>query len=130
MSQVMPQIMSHIQLDIQGRGAPDAATALAQNAAFVAQVQPQTTSKSLVDMQTVVDIVSIVGGTLAAAALLVQWYQDWRADKAPQTVEQSAIERPTIEQVIIITPNGTRAFLADLSSEQVADLLKELDGGS
>ena len=126
----MPQIMSQIQLDIQGRGAPDAAAALAKNAAFVAQVQPQTTSKSLVDMQTVVDIVSIAGGTLAAADLLVQWYQDWRADKAPQTTEQPTSEQPTIDQVVIITPNGTRAFLADLSSEQVADLLKELDSGS
>ncbi len=62
---------------------------------------------------TIATIVGLVGGTLAIAEQIRQWYQAYRKGK----------DTKTIEKVVIVSASGQRLLLENATTEQIKALL-------
>ncbi|NJN90974.1 MAG: hypothetical protein HC878_11780 [Leptolyngbyaceae cyanobacterium SL_5_14] len=64
---------------------------------------------------TIATIVGLVGGTLAIAEQIRQWYQQYKQGKSGKT----------IEKVLIVGRNGRRLLLENATIEQIQQILDE-----
>lgn len=66
-------------------------------------------------LTTIATIVAIVGGAIAIADKLYEWYQKY----------QKRDKGKSIERVMIVTDDGRRLLLKDVTLEQLLELLED-----
>lgn len=109
--------MAELQLVIEGSGAVEASAELLAEPQVTGQWQTVETAQAkeiLTTLTTIATIVGIVGGTAAFAEQLRAWWEKWRA--APTTKK--------LEKVILITRDGRRFELRNLTAKELAALLE------
>ena len=65
-------------------------------------------------LTAIATIVGIVGGTMAIAETLYQWYQRWKQKDSGKSLEKA----------MIVTDDGQRLLLKDATIEQIKELLE------
>jgi hypothetical protein len=107
--------MSNILIEVQGT---DAIAATEQLLAIPELDGTWETSDEVEregTLVTIATIVAIVGGTLAIAEQIRQWYQEYKRGKSGKK----------IEKVLIAGRNGRRLLLEDATIEQIQQILDE-----
>lgn len=108
--------MADIQVAIAGLDAVDATEALlAINGISGTYAVDDETEREGV-LATIATIVGLVGGTMAIAEQIRQWYRAYRQGK----------DAKTIEKVVIVGPKGQRLLLEKATTEDIKALLDTL----
>lgn len=107
--------MNDLKIAIEGAAAQEAAIALFEIDGLTGDYErdPETTRDG--GLTVIATVVGIVGGTIALAEQIRQWYVDYR--------QRQDVKK--IEKVLIVTPRG-RFLLEDATIEEIARALEPL----
>ena len=75
----------------------------------------ETPKEGVVVLTTIATIVAIAGGAIAIADKLYEWYQKYKKGQSGKS----------IEKVMIVTDDGRRFLLKDVTLEQLKELLED-----
>ncbi|MEO1400372.1 MAG: hypothetical protein AAFV72_03855 [Cyanobacteria bacterium J06635_1] len=107
--------MGELKIAIKGAAAPEAAASLFEIDGLEGGYETDPAVSKDGGLTVIATVVGIVGGTVALAEQIRQWYV---AYKQRQDVK-------TIDKVLIVTPHG-RFLLKDASIEEIAQALEPL----
>lgn len=102
--------MADIQVEIQGQGAIAAAQDLFSSSGLMGNYEIESEAEQEGPIAT---IATIVGGTVAAAEQIRNWYQEHKQSEAGKA----------IEKVMIIGRNGRKLLLEDATVEEIRQIL-------
>ena len=104
-----------IQFIVEGTGAAPAADELNAYPELTIVEQPAPPGTTRSDLLTITaNLVTVVGGSLAAAELIRQWYLTWKGK-----------ENKRIDKVVIVA-GKQRLLLEDTTTDQLAKILETL----
>jgi hypothetical protein len=105
--------MAVIQLAIEGKDAESAARDLVTIGGIEGNWTTDETEKKEGVVTAIATIVAIVGGTIAIAEQIRQWYQEYKQGKSGKTVDK-----------VLIVCNGQRLLLENASVAQICQVLE------
>ncbi|MBD2365236.1 hypothetical protein H6G36_29470 [Anabaena minutissima FACHB-250] len=106
--------MSEIQISIESADAPQAAAALLEIEGISGNYEVPTQREGT--LAVIGTIVGIVGGTVAIAAQIRTWYQEWKQKHPNKRFDVEFFHPET----------GSRIFLEDATIEEITEILKYL----
>ncbi|MEC4895806.1 MAG: hypothetical protein SAL07_00620 [Oscillatoria sp. PMC 1051.18] len=109
--------MVNIQIEVQGRDAIAATDELLSISGLSGSYEVESEPEREGTLVTIATIVGIVGGTMAIAEQIRQWYKDYQSGKSDRK----------IEKVLIVTSNGRRLLLQDATIEQIQQVLEDIN---
>lgn len=109
--------MADIQVAIAGQDAVAATEALLalEGVSGTYAVESEADKEGI--LVTIATIVGLVGGTLAIAEQMRQWYLAYRQSK------DQGKDTKTIEKVVLVSASGQRLLLENATTEQIKALL-------
>ena len=107
--------MNDIKIAIEGTAADEAARSLFQIKGLTGDYETDTEVTRDGGLTVVATVLGIVGGTMAIAEQIYQWYERY---KSRQSVK-------TVEKVLIVTPNG-RLLLENATVEEISKAIEPL----
>jgi hypothetical protein len=108
--------MADIQVAIAGQDAVAATTALLAIDGLSGNYVVESEAEREGILTTIATIVALVGGTMAIAEQIRQWYRAYRSGKDNQT----------IEKVVLVSQSGQRLLLENATTEDIKALLDTL----
>ncbi|MEC4985399.1 MAG: hypothetical protein SAJ37_02540 [Oscillatoria sp. PMC 1068.18] len=109
--------MGNIQIEIQGQDAIAATNELLSISGLSGSYEVESELEREGTLVTIATIIGIVGGTMAIAEQIRQWYKDYKSGKSGQK----------IEKVLIVTSQGRRLLLQDATIEQIQQVLEDIN---
>ena len=109
--------MADIQIEIQGTDAIAASEELFSLPEISGNWQTVGETEKEGTLATIGAIAGIVGGTMAAAEQIRQWYQEYKQGKSGKK----------IYKVLLVGKNGQRLLLENATIEQIKQMLDQLD---
>lgn len=107
--------MTVIQFVIEGQDAKLAATELVAIKGIQGNWKTDETNKKEGTIAVIASIIGIVGGTLAIAEQIRQWYQKYTKEKKAKAIDK-----------VLIVCDGQRLLLENASIEQINQILENI----
>ncbi|MBE9129001.1 MULTISPECIES: hypothetical protein [unclassified Coleofasciculus] len=107
--------MADTKVEIQGQNAIAAAQELFSNSGLFGSYEIEGEDEQEGTFAAIATIVGIVGGTLAAAGQIRQWYEEQEKGESGQK----------IEKVLLVSPSGRRLPLENATVEQIKQILDD-----
>ena len=104
-----------MKIEITGRGAEEAARSLFSIDGIEGNYETLDETNKAEVLTTIATIVAIVGGAIAIADKLYEWYQKAQKGSAGRTIEDA----------MIVTDDGRRLRLKNANIEQLKELLED-----
>ena len=107
--------MDDIKIAIEGTAATEAAQALFEIEGISGEYEVNDEVTRDGGLTAIATVVGLVGGTMAIAEQIYQWYERY---KSRQSIK-------TVEKVLIVTPNG-RLLLENATIEEISKAIEPL----
>ena len=107
-----------MKIEIQGQDAVKATEELLSIEGLEGDYETLSAVKRGELLTTIATIVGIVGGTMAIAEKLYQWFQKYQKSSSEPVGAR-------IEKVLIFSSNGRRLLLRDATIEQIKEILED-----